>query len=226
MNFDKIESPIEEILLNHMTKFLHSDTKIIVQYPIKTISGNFRADIALKRLDNLIIIECDGKEFYSKDIDDWYDEWRDALILIQRKANTIYRLSGSSIQNNIYSILKLIYNFDPIFFKEEYMEQLPVINFDNSWYKKRIDYNYLNSNNETNYSFSEIKRKDLKNDSDRFWLKYVLYSVLFPSKGIMQLIEEFKSKYIDTEVLVDMVNNLYPELKLKDEYQLLTLYGG
>lgn len=103
--YEKVESVIELRFLNHLEKYLSDQTEIIVQLPLDTISGIFKADITLKKDNRIIIIECDGEEFHTEEIDRWYDEWRDALILFNKKAETIYRIKGIDIYNNINSLI-------------------------------------------------------------------------------------------------------------------------
>jgi len=222
--YDKIESPIEEILLNHIIKFLNGKTEIVVQYPISTISGNFRADIVLRKGERIVIIECDGEEHHTKDRDDWYDEWRDTLILIQRKADVIYRIKGIDIQNNLYKVFAIIYANDEDLFNKEYADRIPKIDVEGSWYKKQVYYDYYKENGQKIKSKIEVKRKELGKDFDSFWFKYVLYSLLYSDKNIYELIDEMSSKHYDSKNLLKMINEQYPKLKLDNEKQLLTLY--
>lgn len=224
-DYGKIESPIEEILLNHIVKFLHEETKVIVQYPISTISGNFRADIALQNNDKIIIIECDGKEHHTKEKDDWYDEWRDTLILIQNKAQVIYRVRGIDIQNNLYKVFAIIFSLDQDLFNQEYSRRLEKVDIEGRGYKKHVYYDYHGDEGQIIPSMVEVKRKELEKDFDSFWFKYVLYSLLHLDKNIYNLIEEMSSKQCESKVLMKKLNEKYPKLKLENEKQLLTLFN-
>jgi very-short-patch-repair endonuclease len=221
--YDKVESPIEQILLNHLMKYLSDETEVIVQLPIKTISGNFRADIALKNNDRIVILECDGEEFHTKEINKWYDEWRDTLILFQRRAETIYRIKGTDIHNNINSIIYLIYKYEPEFFNAKYGERLPEKEIDDEWGKKRINYTFTNDDGQEITSSINVKRKNLESDFDRFWLKYVLYSLINPEKDIKQLIELMTEKHYETNKLISMLNQKFPEFKIEDIKLLLSI---
>jgi len=221
--YDKVESPIEQILLNHLMKYLSDETEVIVQLPIKTISGNFRADIALKNNDRIIILECDGEEFHTKEINKWYDEWRDTLILFQRRAETIYRIKGTDIHNNINSIIHLIYKYEPEFFNAEYGERLPEKEINDEWGEKRINYTFTNDDGQEIPSSINVKRKNLESDFDRFWLKYVLYSLINPEKDIKQLIELMTKKHYETNKLISMLNQKFPEFKIEDIKLLLNI---
>ncbi len=223
-DIDKVESPIEQIFLNHLQKYLSFETEIIVQYPIKTISGNFRADIVLKKKDKIIIIECDGEEFHTKDDDDWYDEWRDTLILFQRRVDTIYRIKGVDIYNNINSVIYLIYTYEKEFFNSEYAERLPKKEIDNTWREKRIHYTYTNDYGDEIPSSIKVKRKNLISDFDTFWLKYVLYSLIYPEKNIKQLISIMKDKHYEKSTLITILNKKFPEFTIDDINLLLTTY--
>ena len=221
--YDKIESPIEEFFLNHIIKYISPDTKVKLQLPLKTISGNFRADIALLNGDKTIIIECDGQEHHTEELDDWYDEWRDTLILFQNKADTIYRITGKDIYNNINSIIYLIYYFEPVFFDKEYSRRLDRKDIDKTFYKKRIYYDFVNEDGKSISSVLEVKRKNLDSDFDRFWLKYIMYSILNPDNNIHELIEIMSKTHLDTKELLSSINIKYPKLDLIDENQLLTI---
>ncbi|MCB0516408.1 MAG: hypothetical protein R2798_03595 [Chitinophagales bacterium] len=223
-DYNKIGSPIEEILLNHIIKFIHEKTKVIVQYPISTISGNFRADIALLNKDKVVIIECDGEEHHTKEKDDWYDEWRDALILIQKKAHVIYRVKGIDILNNLYSVFSIIYSLDQDLFNQEYSRRLEKVDIKGYWYKKQVYYDFRCNDGRIIPSMIEVKRKELEKDFNRFWFKYILYSLLFPDKNIRNLIKEMSSKNYEFQVLIQKVNQKYPKLKMENEKQLLTMY--
>ena len=222
-SYEKVESPIEQILLNHIIKYLSDETEVIVQLPIKTISGNFRADIALRNNDRIIILECDGEEFHTKEINKKYDEWRDTLILFQKRAETIYRIKGTDIYNNINSIIYLIYKFEPEFFNTEYGETLPKKEINNIRTEKRINCTFINNDGREIPSSINVKRKNLKSDFDRFWLKYVLYSLTYPEKDIKKLIELMKSKHYETSKLISMLNQKFPEFKIEDIKQLLNI---
>lgn len=225
IEYDKIESPIEETFLNHLSKFLSEDTTLNVQYPLNTINGTFRADICLKNDGKLTLIECDGEEHHSQEEDAWYDEWRDALILIQEKAEVIYRIKGTDIQNNLYKVFSILYSLDEHLFNSEYADRLDKVDFDNTWYKKRHEYDFHTEGGRKIPSLLEIKRKQLNVDFDRFWLKYIMYSLLNKGKNIKYLIKEMSSAHYESHDLIKMVNAKYPKLNLTDEEQLLTGYS-
>lgn len=224
--FDKTESPIEQFFLNHLEKYLSPEIEIIVQFPIKTISGNFRADIALKKDKKIVVIECDGKEFHTNEKDSWYDEWRDTLILFQKRVDTIYRIKGVDIYNNINSLIYLIYSYEHDFFDIEYADRLPKKEIDDSWCEKRINYIFTKDNGDEIPSSIKVKRKNLVSDFDSFWLKYVLYSLIYPEKNIKQLIEIMKEKHYEKSTLITILNKKFPEFKIDDINLLLTTYNN
>lgn len=219
--YEKIGSPIESFLLDHIIKFLSPETKIQLQYPITTMSGNFRADIALIKDDKVVILECDGQEHHTKEKDDWYDEWRDALILVQRKAKAIYRIKGRDIYNNTYAILSMINKYDPDLFVQDQITRLPEIEIEESFLRKCCYTSFLGENgDEIDYTIV-LRRRDTEKDFDSHWLKYIMYSMLFPGHNVNQLIEIFKSRMEDSSVLVKNLNHLHPELKLTSDRDLL-----
>tara|TARA_R110002020_G_scaffold125650_1_gene283000 strand:- start:209 stop:925 length:717 start_codon:yes stop_codon:yes gene_type:complete len=213
-DLEKVESPIEQIFLNHLMKFLDEETEVIIQLPIKTISGNFRADIALKKNNRIIIVECDGEEFHTKSKDNWYDEWRDTLILFQHRAETIYRIKGVDIYSNINSLIFLIYKFEPFLFNRDYAERLPKKEIIDEFGAKKINYIFVNDNGFEMPSTVEVVRKNIETDFDSFWMKYVLYSLIYPEKDIRQLIKLMCEKHYETNKLISMLNQKFPDFKI------------
>ncbi len=220
-DYAKTESPIERFVIDHIIKFLSPDTQIEVQYPVKTISGNFRSDIALIKGDKIILLECDGKEHHTSEMDNWYDEWRDALILVQKKVSAVYRIKGRDIFNNIYHVFSIINYFDNDFFDFDTISRLPRIEIDGFMQTKSSVISSTDSSERMLEYRVEVCRKDAKEDFDKFWLKYVMYSLLYPEKNINELIEIFKKQQFMVIDLISMMNKKYPELNLQSEMQLL-----
>ena len=117
----------------------------------------------------------------------------------------------------------MIYNFEPEFFNLEYGERLPKKEINDEWREKRINYIYTNDNGQEIPSSVRVKRKNLDSDFDRFWLKYVLYSLIYPEKDIRQLIELMKEKHYETSKLISMLNERFPEFKIEDIKLLLNI---
>lgn len=221
--YEKVESVIELRFLNHLEKYLSDQTEIIVQLPLDTISGIFKADITLKKDNRIIIIECDGEEFHTEEIDRWYDEWRDALILFNKKAETIYRIKGIDIYNNINSLIYLIYFFEQDLFNIGYSEKLPKKTITSINNKKMIDYIFINEKGKEIPNRIVVERKNLKTDFDRFWAKYVLYSLLYPRNKIKQLIEIMKAKHLELNDLISMLNERLPQSEINEIKERLRL---
>lgn len=217
-DYSCVESPIETFFLNHLVNFLSTETQVVIQYPIETIGGNFRADIALIKDNKKIVIECDGKEYHSEEKDDWYDEWRDTLILFQGEINTIYRVKGSDIFNEIYKAISIISHFDPNYFNTTKTSQLKNLNIIDNRITK-----YVESNNDAIEIEDSIavKRKNLNKDFDFFWIKYVMYSLIHSGEKIPQLIEIMRSEALEFEELIDKLNLCYPDIKLTKPIELL-----
>jgi len=196
---EKIESPIEQILLNHLIKYLDNQTEVSIQIPFKTVSGIFRADIVLERLGRKIILECDGEEFHTKEINEWYDEWRDVLLLKHQEVETIYRIKGKDIYSNINEIIFIISKYDSDFFNPRIIMRIlnscKSTTIEDYSHRKRININYITEfDKEVNFTL-EVKRKNLVDGYDSFWDKYVLYSLIFDNKNVKELIEIMKSKH-------------------------------
>lgn len=222
---DSVESPIEEVLLNHIDKFLDKETQVFIQYPISTISGNFRGDIALKRGDRVVLLECDGEEHHSKEKDDWYDEWRDTLILIQKKADVIYRIKGKDILNNIYAVVSILNSFDKSFFNPDYVNRLIKLDIESDRCMKIVRQYYQTEKGVQIPNDVVVNRKELVRDFDRFWFKYILYSLVYSGMNIHQLIDQMSAKHYDSKKLISLLNDKHPELELVDEEELLHIFN-
>jgi hypothetical protein len=115
--------------------------------------------------------------------------------------------------------------FDSDLFDYEKIARIQNADISNDYYKKTVDLNFINEyENSISYKL-EIKRKNLIDDFDRFWLKYILYSLLYAgsNKNIYELIEIMKNKIYDSKTLLVKVNEKYPSLNLENEEQLLKL---
>jgi heat shock protein HspQ len=221
-NYNEVESPIEHTFLNHIIKFLDDNTDVIVQYSVNTISGVFRVDVVLKNANKVIAIECDGEEFHSKEENKYYDEWRDALIIIQKKVDVIYRIKGKDINHNIYALIYIIYQFDPTFFNEKYIKQIKSHEVHNSLCNKRIYHKYFNDENQSISSYTEVVRKNITPDFDHIWLRHVCLSLLYPNCSVYDLIAK-ASKY-EISTIIEKLNKKYPKLKLEHEKDILNIF--
>ncbi|MEZ4961185.1 MAG: hypothetical protein R2830_15265 [Saprospiraceae bacterium] len=218
----ELESPIEERLYNHIEKYKKQDVKLIPQYPVSTISGNFRIDFVLKNKERVIGIECDGEEFHTKDKDDWYDEWRDTLIMVQSDVKNIYRVKGKDIYQNINDLIYFIGKNEPEFFNSSSEKLKPLIHEgtlkDNRFDvidRKGIIYEISDENGNEIQRLIQIKKRNLGNDFDPFYRKYLLYSMIYPNVKIPELIEIFCKKGFSEEELIEKYNEKYPENKIE-----------
>src|SRR5207248_2965195 len=82
--------------------------------------ANFRVDFALRLGDRVVVLECDGAEFH----DPSRDEWRDAAILGQGLAQTVYRFRGTDIWHCLNDCLWLLAFWEQPFFTERARESL------------------------------------------------------------------------------------------------------
>jgi hypothetical protein len=82
-------------------------------------------------------------------------------------------------------------------------------NVSNDSYRKKIYVEYI-SEYEKEVQFTlEVKRKNLNQDYDKFWDKYLLYSLIYNDKGIKELIDIMKENRFQTETLIKMYNKKY-----------------
>tara|TARA_B100000508_G_C11375662_1_gene235966 strand:- start:410 stop:769 length:360 start_codon:yes stop_codon:yes gene_type:complete len=117
----------------------------------------------------------------------------------------------------------MIYYFEPEFFNKEYSERLPKKEIFDNWKWKTIYYDFIKDDDTRIPSRIEVKRKNLKPDFDRFWLKYVLYSLIFPEKHVKELIDIMKEKHYETNQLKVMLNQKFPEFTIEDINLLLSV---
>jgi hypothetical protein len=115
----KLESPLEELFIQTVEKYLSPKSNILPQHEVTTLAGKFRLDFLLTVEDKKIAFECDGEDFH----DEWRDEWRDALILGSREIDTIYRFRGKDLHTFLNDCIYLIYHYD----KELFTDRYPVI---------------------------------------------------------------------------------------------------
>ena len=117
----EVESEIEALFLAKLSRYLSTETKLSSQVEFKTIGGLFRVDFLIEApCGEIIVIECDGKDFH----DDIYDSWRDALILSTKKVNYIYRFRGKDIYTYRYDPYYYLYRFHPNIFTESAIDDI------------------------------------------------------------------------------------------------------
>jgi len=113
---NKLESPLEELFIYTLEKYISAKSEIFPQYEVMTLAGKFRLDFLLTVGDKKIAFECDGKEFHNE----WYDEWRDALILGSGEIDTIYRFRGKDLHAFLDDCIYLIFHYDKELFNDRY----------------------------------------------------------------------------------------------------------
>ena len=218
-DYNLIESPIESFFVQHITKFLKPDTRIELQYLMKTISGNFRADVALINGNKVVLLECDGEEFHSKN--DWYDEWRDSLILAEGRASAIYRIKGKDIYHNTYRVLSILGEFDNDLFDTTNMTRISNELIYQEEQKKVIRYEYTNEFGKIFPSRVEVIRKDLQRDFDRFYFHYILHSLVYRGNSIRELISIMSKRGSTLKELTVLFNNKKPTAMINPDKPLL-----
>ncbi len=216
-----LESPIESIVFERLFKYKNHNAYLIPQETIKTISGNFRPDIILKIKDKEIAIECDGEEFHQNE---YYDEWRDALILATTNIQSIFRLRGKDIYTDIQNIIYFIAKTEPDFFDQDLINRLKpsirpeFINRDERFdcvVKKRIVYDDFGKNNNPVKRTIEVTWRNIERSFSRFSFREILISYLYPHKSIDELIKIKDVKTMSTEKLYDLFFEKYPEMNKK-----------
>ena len=211
-NIVKTESPIEELLLTQLYLFKSHGVKIIPQYQVKTISGDFRADIALIKDDNIILIECDGKEFHKNR--SYYDSWRDALIIASTDIRSIFRFCGFDINFRLHDVIYFINLRESIFIDSESINRFiniitATVRDDTYYMRTRDGYLYIDPNEQQK---REIYFTHKNRDLSRSETREVVISYLNPGKCIDELISDKTYYNLSTEELLELFKNKYPKV--------------
>jgi len=212
-----LESPIEEYMFDELFKYKSHETELHAQQTIKTISGNFRPDIVLKNGNKLIAIECDGKDFHE---DDFYDEWRDVLILSSSKIETIFRLRGRDINSKPKDLIYFMANKEPDFFNIDMVLRLknslipPIQKCKPNYKSETSEFFEFEDLNEAGKEYTNglvINWRNIERNSSDIWIRQLLISYLHPGEKIKELKEHF-SKYnsLTSDELEDLYYTKYP----------------
>ena len=216
-----LESPIEEITYECLLKLINENTYIVLQKSIRTVSGDFRLDIVLRKGEKEIAIECDGEEFHGSDKKQYCDEWRDALILFSSKISSIFRLKGSDINADVYGLIFFVASKEPDFFCPEKLFRFQNI-VNSCFYQNSINnttsavnghtitIDWSDTNKKITTRTFRIYWKNIYKSWDRFWDRLVLISCLNPHKKITELFE-LKHLYNDlnTKDFHKKIDNMY-----------------
>lgn len=103
------DSPIEEILAWHLSKYIRQDVSLEKQVEFITEHGVLRVDFLLSNDERKIVIECDGRDFHEP----LRDEIRDAILLGEGHVDTIYHFRGCDITHYPVDCVRLISILDP-----------------------------------------------------------------------------------------------------------------
>lgn len=193
----KIESPLEEFLIEQLEKYLSGKVDLIPQYEVQTNVGKFRLDFLIEINGKKIGIECDGKEFHNE----WRDEWRDALILGNNQVDTIYRFRGKDLVCFVNDCIHVIYHYDRQIFNErysqifnqliteelgEYFENNPNLKCETNSFSLRTTNEY---GEKVGWLNIEILRRN-KNDKNSHWNKLYEFSKKYPGLKMDEIIKE------------------------------------
>lgn len=191
-----LESPLELMFIETLEKYLSPKVKIIPQYEVKTICGNFRLDFLLEVDGKKIAFECDGKEFHNE----LNDEWRDALILGNREIDSIYRFRGKDLHTFLNDCIFMIYYYDNELFSERYFPNHTQLISDNlkNWFTNRVfndsERNYIDypvialDGTKVGELSLLIQRKNV-NDTKSRWNELYRFAEKHPGKSIIELIK-------------------------------------
>lgn len=219
----RLESPIEEKLYLHLDKYRLSEVELIPQYDISTVSGNFRIDLVLKSESRIIGIECDGEEFHSKEMDVWYDDWRDDLIIMFNQVDCVYRFKGRDIFENIADLIYFLAINEPSLFNKSIKRLRPLVRKEtlstsiiDILDSRGIYYDHLDEKSKWHTRFISIRQRSKKRYVD---IRHVLYSYIYPDKKIPELIkilvdDSRNGRYHQDVELIKLYNEKYPDYQI------------
>jgi len=117
------DSPIEDQFAYNVVKYLKKEVQFIPQYEVHTFCATYRLDFFLTCENITIGIECDGSKYHDRH----KDIIRDTLILGSGAVDTIFRVNGRSIYNNLNDCLWLISYFRPQVFSSRGLSNLETL---------------------------------------------------------------------------------------------------
>lgn len=109
------ESPIEERLAWHLSKFLAPSVILRPQVGVQSQIGSFRADMILHAGEVNTVLECDGKAFHQ---DSHRDLVRDAAMLDTNLVDQVIRFRGEDLYAAIYDVMYLVVVIHPQAFND------------------------------------------------------------------------------------------------------------
>ena len=184
------DSPIEDIFAWNIYKYINPEIDFRKQELIETSHGKFYIDFVFEVTQNEIIgVECDGKEFHDR----FRDEWRDAIILDNSKITQMFRISGADIQFHIEDVLYIFSRWEPRLFSERGIINLTHLASDtvvaNSMNDSLSEYvHYLIENA---YYIMEVRREskiNLGGVKRQFWQTLARFAKINPYLSLDQLI--------------------------------------
>ena len=96
-------------------------------------------------------------------------------------------------------------------------KDLRYLKFTGTAIKKRVFFEHINDEGKIIPAMVEVKRKQLYKDFDRFWFRYILYSLLYNDKNIYDLIDIMLTERLEMKDLKKMLKEKHPDLELEDE---------
>lgn len=114
----KLASPVEELFITSLEKYLAPGVAIYPQYSVSTPHGAFRLDFVLTLNHERIAVECAEAEVQ----DEWKDEWRDAVMLGTGRLKCVYRFRGKDIYSFIDDCIFMLYYYERKLFSSRYAQ--------------------------------------------------------------------------------------------------------
>ncbi len=177
----EFESPLEELLHDQLRKRMPQDAELLPQVDVNTLCGNFRLDLLAIARNRKIGIEIDGKEFH----DQYRDEWRDAMILGDGRADEIIRFRGCDLHYHLNDCLYLFSRIQPLMFSDRHARVLERLASNEArrcgdgeydWARGIVlTYGYIDDSRAID--FVDIRRNSIDGAPNPFWKMYYRYAI-------------------------------------------------
>lgn len=113
-HFKKLESEIEKIFYEELSKVISDKILLEPQVNFNTICGIFRVDFYLEIDNKKVVIECDGEEFH----DEGRDHYRDSILIGGNHIDELFRIRGKDIVYHVHETIYLISLKHPLLVSE------------------------------------------------------------------------------------------------------------
>jgi very-short-patch-repair endonuclease len=187
------ESPLEQLFNDQLRKRMPKEAELLPQFDVKTLCGNFRLDLLAVVQNRRIGIEIDGKEFH----DQYRDEWRDAMILGDGRADEIVRFRGCDLHYHLDDCFYLLSKIQPLLFTARHTGIIERLASDRARRRAEGEYDWATGamltygyiDDSRGVDFIDIRRNSVDGVPYPFWKVYYNYAVEHGGGPLDQLME-------------------------------------